>query len=495
MNCNNILLSEPVQVCFTASVEIPYDLRFMVPVLDWASTLVSTSGGNQRESDGLRLALEETLVFLISAYPDAQDKEVLRVNFQLKIDGIATVTIANAGPPIHLNRIPNYDPQNPEESELDGLWFHLAQNAVDHLEFNNLGLDGWQIVASMRLACPSFEKGSAEEDLNDKKINFNLRRATPDDAAQLVDLTYDTYGYEYTGEFFYYESQLRKVIEDGDVKVIVAENGETLAGSVAFFLFPQKPHLAETGSLMVRHSYRCTRAISYLMKESVRYIDENSLGVDIYSSTCVTTSVISQKIASHLKYYPFSLLLNMGCQRQDAGKYSWMTLFAHAKFIAPVANMRIHLPEQHHEIVGALFDQADISHELIDEVSKDLPKETTFYLYEIATLKAVSITFQQLGQDWIAKLRKTIFNLRCNGNRAFTIYFPAWNPIPPNLDEEMLKFNGIFVGVSPISADECCLVYSILVDGVDFDNIQLVGSRGQELKEHIRGLYNKYIKE
>ncbi|WP_031482155.1 ATP-binding protein [Maridesulfovibrio frigidus] len=486
---------ESIQVCFTASVELPYDLRFRFPVLDWTSSLVSTSGGNQKESDALRLALEETLTFLISAYPDAQDKDMLRVNFQLKKDGMATVTIVNGGPPIHLNRIPNYDPLNPEKCELGGLWLYLTQNFVDRLEFNNLGLAGWQIVVGKLLSNPSFEKESVEDDLNDNKINLSLRFATPDDAPQLVDLTYDTYGYEYTGEFFYYESQLREVIEGGDVTVIIAENGETIAGSIAFFLFAEKPHLAETGALMVKHSYRHTRAIAYMMKEINRYITENLLGVDVYSSTCVTTSTTSQKIGKKLKYYPFSLLLNMGCQRKDVGRYSWMTLFALTKFTVPVTNMRIYLPEQHHEIVHALFDQAEIYPEIINETSKEFPKETTFYLYKIATLKSVSITFQQLGRDWISKLRKTIFSLRCEGSLAFTVYFSACSPLPPNLDKEMVQFSGIFVGVSPISADECYLVYSILVDGVDFDNIQVIGSRGQELKEHIRGLYNKHIKE
>lgn len=49
---------------FSASVAIPYDLRFMTVALDWAVGLASLAGGVRKEADALRLALDETLTFL-----------------------------------------------------------------------------------------------------------------------------------------------------------------------------------------------------------------------------------------------------------------------------------------------------------------------------------------------------------------------------------------------------------------------------------------------
>lgn len=108
---------------FSTSLEIPYDHRFMNMALDWAVANVTLAGGQQSDSDGLRLALEENLNFIIGAYPDAEPWELIRLGLHLLHDGMAEVTLSNAGPPVHLDRIPRYDPEDAAASDMDGLWF------------------------------------------------------------------------------------------------------------------------------------------------------------------------------------------------------------------------------------------------------------------------------------------------------------------------------------------------------------------------------------
>ena len=113
---------------FSSAIEIPYDLRFMVVALEWTTELVDLSGINIKESNALRLALDEILTFLINSYADAEVWEQVRIEFALQAEGMAEITVTNAGPPVHLNQIPRYNPQTPSESEIDGLWyFHARQ--------------------------------------------------------------------------------------------------------------------------------------------------------------------------------------------------------------------------------------------------------------------------------------------------------------------------------------------------------------------------------
>ncbi|OGV50565.1 MAG: hypothetical protein A2017_20530 [Lentisphaerae bacterium GWF2_44_16] len=186
---------------FSTIIEIPYDLRFTGLALDWISGLSGVAGGARKETDALRLAADETLTFLINSYPEAEIWERICIDFALQEGGIAEIVMTNAGPPVHLDRIPQYDPQTPSGTDLDGLWYFLASEAVDDFKFQNRGRDGWQVVIRKQLTGASFEmKVQALKPVSAapaRRTPFLVRLAVPEDAPGLVDLTYDTYRYSF----------------------------------------------------------------------------------------------------------------------------------------------------------------------------------------------------------------------------------------------------------------------------------------------------------
>lgn len=215
--------------------------------------------------------MDEVLNFIIAAYPDDTLKELIQIKLSLDKTGTVQVSVSNAGPPVHLDRIPRFEPSAPTESNLDGLWYFLAKNFVDHLEFRNLGMDGWQAVLERRLSAASFEprKADSEGSIDEEIAQFEVRPGRHDDAAELVDLTYDTYGYSYTGPDFYHPSNLSHHLASGEIVSIVATADGVIVGNTSISYPPETPCCAYLGALMVKRSYRRSKAIELMISETV----------------------------------------------------------------------------------------------------------------------------------------------------------------------------------------------------------------------------------
>jgi anti-sigma regulatory factor (Ser/Thr protein kinase) len=224
---------------FSAALEIPYDLRFIVNALNWVTELTMLAGGGRQEAGALRSAGDETLAFIINSYPNAEIWERIRMEFSLLTDGMIEIAITNAGPPVHMNRIPQYDPRAPAEANMDGLWYFLAREAVDDFMFQNNGHKGWRVIMRKRLPEIAFTMKPSLVKTTDAPVPKSLfvtRLAVPEDAPDIMDLTYDTYRYTYPGEVFYHESKLREALATGKITSLVVEANGLIVGNASFVI-------------------------------------------------------------------------------------------------------------------------------------------------------------------------------------------------------------------------------------------------------------------
>lgn len=487
---------------FSASMEIPYDLRFMAFALAWTAGLCGLAGSGRSEADALRLASEETLTFLIGAYPDAETWEQLRIEFALQVGGLVEIAITNAGPPVHLSRIPRYNPQEPSESEMDGLWYFLARNAVDDLTFTNLGWDGWRAVIQKRLAGAAFEpKPSAKalDPLPDGKLAFATRSATPDDAAHLVDLIYDTYRYTYPAKHFYHEPMLRQALEERGIVSLVVEAGGAIVGNVSFMFSSQTPRCAYTGSLMIKRAFRQSRAIIHLLKEIDRVISSGSLNADLCYAEMVTTHTGSQKAGVKTGYVPLALLPSLypmvdfrGMKTASIDRESQLLVI---RMIAPPQIPVLYLPARHHAVMAPLLAQAGVPCRLSAEEAPPERLPSTLTTKEDLDDGNACIMTTRLGQDYALRLRKRIYAVKAKGIQTVVVLIPAWRPIPPGLDAEMANLQATFTGVRPISAHEWYLVYVALSGPVNFELIRLSDPLAVDLKDHCQRLFDELVAE
>ncbi len=487
---------------FSTAIELPYDVRFVSAALDWTAELGKIAGCGQREVNDLRLALEETLTFLVNSYPDAESWEQIRLEFGLQSNDLIHITISNAGPPVHLNQIPIYNPENPSESEIVGLWYFLACNAVNELSFQNLGMDGWRAVIKKQLSNATFtQKASphtAEMTPAEKKT-FIARIATEQDADGLVDLTYETYRYTYPLPMFYHSSQLSQALKEKGIVSIVVETNGIIVGNSSMVISAHTPRCAYSCSLMLKPAFRKSQAIIYLLREINRYLASGELGVDLYYGNTVTTHTGSQKAGEKTGFKPLGLLLSAciavdfrGMKRICAGRESFVI---YVRFACTPTLGVIYLPERHQPVMNGLLTQAGFPSRLSADEAIPQALNTRFHIEEDPVERCATVMLSELSQDWATPLRKTIFTLKVRDIRTLVILIPAWLPVPPDLDAEMERFNAVFTGIKPISADECYLIYCAVSNPVDFDHILLADPLANALKEHCRQLYNKIFDE
>lgn len=485
---------------FSGSMKIPYDLRFVDPALGWMTALSVLAGGNQKDSDALRLASEETLTFLITSYPDAEAWEQISIEFMLQPGGLVEVVISNAGPPVHLSKIPLYAPQAPEESQMDGLWYFLARDAVDALTFTNQGFDGWRVGIQKRLGEASFAPNPSamgQAARLDRKIVFTTRLATPDDAADLVDLVYDTYRYTYPGEEFYYEPKLRQAIEQGGILCIVVEADGVIVGNSSLIFSSQTPRCVYSCSLMVRRAFRQSRAIIHLLNEVDRFLGSGDMDVDVCYANMVTTHTGSQKAGTKIGFSPLALIPSAfpsvefrGMRPVNSDRESGVLSI---RLIAPSQIQVLYLPERHHAVMAPLLAQYGLHCRLSAEVEAPAEETSQFVLKEDLTEGNATLMAVQLGRDLVLQLQKRIFRLRAKGVKTVMILIPAWRPIPPDLDREMGYWHAIFSGVKPVSAEECYLMYTSVSLQVDFARIHLSDRLAVDLKNHCERLYDELV--
>lgn len=494
--------TEDTTPLFSVSMDIPYDVRFMDIVLVWMGGNSVLAGCDQNESDALSLAIEETLSFLINAYPEAETWEQIRIEYVLLPKGLTQITIANAGPPVHLSRIPLYNPQNPSESEIDGLWYFLARSVVDDLTFKNLGWAGWQAVIQKRLARTSFKHKHADKTQDakpDRKMSFTTRVATPNDAAELVDLTYDTYRYSYPAEHFYHEPKLRQVIEERGILSIVVEADGVIIGNSSFVLSQHTPRCAYLCSLMIKRAFRQSRAIIHLLNEVDRFITASSMDVDLCHAGMVTTHTGSQKAGTKLGFMPVAILLSLtpivdfrGMTTASVDRESLLLVI---RLTATPQNPILYIPERHHAVMAPLLAQSGLNCSISGEQEAPLAMHSAFTSKEELNDGSAFITMTQLGQDLSLRLQKRIFMLKAKGIQTIVILIPAWRPIPPNLDLVMASMHAIFTGIKPVSAQECYLVYCAVSGPVDFSLIKLSDTLAVALKDHCEQLFQELVAE
>ncbi|MFW5500630.1 MULTISPECIES: hypothetical protein [unclassified Maridesulfovibrio] len=486
---------DKIQLHFATNIEFPYNINFLSPTLDWASAAATLVGAQKDELNKLRLALEETLAFLIEAYPDAEEWELIKVRFQFTTDGVVHFIIANSGPPIHLDKLAGYNPLNPTDNNLNGLWYLLVREAVDNCQFQSLGKEGWRIDINHQLSAPVFELRKKQKDnVPEGKLAFSCRKAVPDDAPQLMNLVHETYRYSYLDETYYHLDKLRAAIENGKAIPVIVETLNIITGLVTFSRLTNE--CVSMGAFMGSRAFIHTRSAMTLFRESRKVISENRLGAEIYYCTNVTTHTGSQKASQKAEGGCTALILSctpttdyrgMGIkisERETVAMYSWLK--AEPKF------KTMYLPEQHHQVMRPLLAQIGCEPTFRSEYESLASSDTSFTELQFSPMQGFAmLLLDRTGKDWDSQLRKKFFSW--TKIRTVSISIPAWKTLPPCLDEKMAKLNGVFVGCHFLSSSKPYLIYMLLSEQINFDAITLLDPLAVNLKKHIQRLYEELL--
>ncbi|MCP5197275.1 MAG: hypothetical protein H6974_10890 [Gammaproteobacteria bacterium] len=484
-------------VLYRSALEIPYDLRFIPLVQSFSNELVRMAGGEMHEAVSLASALDEVLSFVIDAYPDDHMAEFIQIEFQLGEASVVTLSIRNTGPPIHPERIPRYDPGSPE-SQIDGLWFYLAREFVDELQFINRGMDGWLIVLSQKLGRISFESHTCRTPTPMAKApDFSFRLAEPADAAALIDLAYNTYRYSYTDADFYDETQLRSALASDNMQCLILTAGDMIVGQIAIFRSPEEPACAYVGGLMISTEYRHSKATFVMTEKLKAYTERNPLDLDLYWGCSVTAHPLSQKLVARIDAHPLALLLMVGPPVTYKGmaltSQERETYVHYHRLNKPNRLQTLYLPADHHDVMAGLLAQVKCDAKLSAATAPPSGEGIRFVTHEFPNDRLAHLRLEVLGRNWATELRQRMFGLRSRGIDSIVVHIAAWQPLPADIDTTLGNLNAVFCGVSAISVQEYFLVYCAPIGRVDFDTLKLADPLAVRLKEHVRRRYEDIL--
>ena len=140
-------------------------------------------------------------------------------------------------------------------------------------------------------------------------ISFNIQFLEPEQAIEVAQCAYRTYGYTYVMENVYYPDRLIEMTRTGDLLSVVAVNKDVqeVMGHAALEFHGRKHGIPEIGMGFTRPSYRgmgCANALTrFILKDSHKKEIKG-----IYSKA-VTTHTYSQKALNKFGFHPCGLLV------------------------------------------------------------------------------------------------------------------------------------------------------------------------------------------
>ena len=452
-------------------------------------------GADEAEVQQLELASEEAADFIISALlPDADE------NFKITCQPVAqglSFHFENKGLPVDEDNLPVYDSKNPTDS-MAGLPFFLIESVTDAVRFQNRGNEGWVLVFEKGLK--AFKSLGTADELNPEvltrcgKEKLAVSIATPEDAYDLVKLTYFTYRYSYAKEIFYYRKALEEAISSEKIIAFIGKNSEDeVVINSAFFRSPYCDAIAEAGMLMSRPEYRKNRALLRLTRMQLQYIKEGGSGLRVMYSKLVTAHTRSQRLLVAYKFIPTALKLSIhdqaefvGLDTHEVGRESLLyALTAPAGFEAS----RVYVPKVHQKITKRLLAPTEVVTVLTD-ISEPKEEETILTVEKSDEDRYATVTVETMGKTWLKEVRRELQVLDNDGIITVHLHLPADKPLPEDLDNELFKQELFYSGVTLKTMQRWELVYTLLQgQHFDFSAVALHEEDAQALRDYMHVQY------
>jgi len=472
-----------------------HDVRAIGIIRAFISETGRFFGADEGEVQQLELAAEEAAGFIISSLLPDRDE-----NFMIACKPIVqglSFHFENRGLPVDEESLRVYDSKNPSDS-MEGLPFFLMESVTDAVQFQNRGNEGWVLVFEKRLK--SFTDMKVSSEISPEvlkrcaKEKLSVEIATPEDAYDLIQLTYFTYRYSYVKEIFYYRKALQEAISSGQIIAFIGKNRERkVVINSAFFRSPHCDAIAEAGMLMSRPEYRMNHTLLRLTRKQWQYIKDGKNGLRVMYSKLVTAHMRSQRLLKAYDFVPTALKLSVhdkaefvGLDTHEKGRES--LLYA---LTAPNGfdKTTLFVPAAHRQITEMLLAPIDVITVSVQtavvtrEVSAVSVEQFQEDLY-------ATVTVENIGKDWLKQVRKHLNSLESDGVITVHLHIAADAPLPQELDEKLADMKLFYSGVVIKTMHRWELVYTLLQgQHFDFASVQLAEACPRALCDY---MYRNY---
>lgn len=350
---------------------LPVDITYLPAIQAFVGELAKTRNISTKDLDLLQLAVEEAVTNVIehAFLPDEN------ATFEIVIEHSPlafTVRVHDKGLPFD----PSFFEAAEAETAIDnfggpGLGLRLMKNSVDSVIFNNLGLEGKEVVITKFIHQKHIEEYFSRAHLNafeecpDKPLKprqgipFKVQLLAPEQAIQVAQCAYRAYGYTYVMENVYYPERLIEMTRTGALVSAIAVSigdGEVMS-HLALESFGRKHGVPELGMGFTKPEFRGMECLNCLSKFLLNYAKEN--GIKGVYGKAVTTHTISQRTLKRYEFQPCALLLGHSPPKQFSRMEKSLdqreTLVLSYRQITHVSPVRIHVPHIHGEVIERIL--------------------------------------------------------------------------------------------------------------------------------------------
>lgn len=488
---NSVAMENTVEktIYFSADISVPPHKNFIGAIAVFVRNCAAAAGVPASATNCLELAAEEIAVMIIEKFPLAEHSAVA-AKFTAYFDAVQ-LAFVNQGLPMTA--------EHTAEFELNR---KIIYGVMDTCEFLNLGNDGWKIVAEKKVPLNTQLFAPPETSVEAHKQNVSRRdktkvqivRATPEMAEQITNLTYLTYRYSESEDFFYYPEKLAAMLAHEEIIsfVGVTDSGEVVAHGAAIF----EGEMLVYGGLMIAPSFRHGRIMLDLQRVADEFMTRvygEKWGISAYA---VTGHAVSQHVLDRVNLKPTGLTFSaeerfnfVGMQAIPPQRESYLICARGAarEFTLWIPQTVATIAEK---IFATLGDKP--SFHFAETANNDvcLPEKTEFTdnFAEVFRQKTHVVP----GRDFAAAMGAHIFAPNDNLIKTATFFIPTWLPLPSDFAEVMRKNRLFFSGFLPVAANQWEMIYTCIYrQKFDFSEVKTYHPLAKELVEFAESEYTR----
>jgi anti-sigma regulatory factor (Ser/Thr protein kinase)/GNAT superfamily N-acetyltransferase len=482
-------------------LRIPNDQKLLPAVLSYTGKISKITGFSHDDCKKLQLAVEEACLNVIntSFIPD-EDAE-FDIHF-LKCPSGIEIHIHDMGLPYEPGMTPVYNQAvDFLEQNLDGLGSFLISKTMDEYHFNNLGIQGKEVVLIKYFDTPfvAMEQASPvepeivkppEPGLPVPQIDFDIRLMRPDEALEVCRCIYDCYGYSYANENIYFPERVAAMNQNGKLRSAVAMTNEgEMGGHFALIFYDKLP--AEVGIAVTKKKFRgqgFARQLGEFLEMEAR--TAGLRGVQIKE---VTAHPYTQKFCMKLGYKDCGLLLAhspkslsfKGIAETLKQRNSDVLGF---KYLEKPKHRQIYAPFHHRAMINKLYNNIGDEVEFILSENPLPIREKCVTEVNIHHLRSLAEIFIiQIGSDITQVIRHEMLKIFREDIQVIELYLSLADPMTPVIFPHLEILGYIFTGILPETymGDAIIMQY---FNGVfiDYNEIILVSDVAKQLLEYVR---------
>jgi anti-sigma regulatory factor (Ser/Thr protein kinase)/GNAT superfamily N-acetyltransferase len=386
-----------------------------------------------------------------------------------------------------------YDPERARnDGDFDGAGLHLIRHLVDEFTFLNQGREGKEFrlvqhipnehIAERTSTAPPSAADEPEPD-------YHLALATPEDAEDIAQLIYHTYGYTYAKEALYFPDKIARALRQGDKFGVVARTGSGRAVGSFAVLRSTDSEIGEVGEAVVLEGHRrrglMTRMLEALIDEAQRR------GLHGVFGEAVTVHTISQRVNQHfgmrstaLLFAVFRILRFKGLVDEYPQPVSVIIDF---RPLVDIDRVTAYLPAAYADLLERIYADLGITVDTPPASQPARPPTSRIDVHINYRDRHATLVVETFGDDLIEHVHQTVDDLANEELHVIFVDLPLDDPATPEATPQLREAGFVLAGLMPLFHQErdYLRLQRPLVP-LDLDLIQTHSDRSHAIKQTIK---------